>query len=114
MAHRLTELQAKNIMPDYTAKLLASFESGKTIENLEKRKKSEFKSGTQPLVEPLSQRELEVLDLIAQRLSNQEICDKLFLAMSTVKGHNRNIFGKLQVKKRREAVARARELKLIQ
>jgi len=67
----------------------------------------------QPLVEPLSPRELEVLQLIAQGLSNQEICDQLFLALSTVKGHNRNIFDKLQVPRRTEAVARARELGLL-
>jgi LuxR family maltose regulon positive regulatory protein len=61
----------------------------------------------------LSQRELEVLRLIAQGLSNQEICQRLFLALSTVKGHNRVIFGKLQVQRRTEAVARARELGLL-
>lgn len=63
--------------------------------------------------EPLSQRELQVLRLIAQGLSNQEICDRLFLALSTVKGHSRIIFDKLQVHNRTEAVARARELGLL-
>ena len=67
----------------------------------------------QPLIEPLSPRELEVLHLMAQGLSNQEISERLFLALSTVKGHNRNIFGKLQVQRRTEAVARARELGLL-
>ena len=61
----------------------------------------------------MSQRELEVLQLIAQGLSNQEISTRLFRALSTVKGHNRNIFGKLQVRSRTEAVARARELGLL-
>jgi LuxR family transcriptional regulator, maltose regulon positive regulatory protein len=65
------------------------------------------------LIEPLSQRELEVLRLIAQGLSNVEISERLFLAMSTVKGHNLRIFGKLQAKSRTEAVARARELGLL-
>jgi len=64
------------------------------------------------LIEPLSERELEVLRLIAQGLSNQEITRKLFVALSTVKGHNLRIFAKLQVKNRTEAVARARELGL--
>ena len=68
---------------------------------------------TQSLIEPLSERELKVLRLIAQGLSNQEIGDRLFLALSTVKGHNRNIFGKLGVERRTEAVARARELGLL-
>jgi LuxR family maltose regulon positive regulatory protein len=64
-------------------------------------------------VEPLSQRELEILQLIAQGLSNREICERLFLALDTVKGHNRRIFGKLQVQSRTEAIARARELGLL-
>lgn len=67
----------------------------------------------QPLIEPLSQRELEILRLVAQGLSNKEIGERLFLALSTVKGHNRNIYSKLQVQRRTEAVARARELSLI-
>jgi LuxR family maltose regulon positive regulatory protein len=68
---------------------------------------------TQRLVEPLSGRELEVLGLIAQGLSNRDISDRLFLALDTVKGHNRVIFSKLQVGRRTEAVARARELNLV-
>jgi LuxR family maltose regulon positive regulatory protein len=64
------------------------------------------------LIEPLSQRELEVLQLICQGFSNQEICQRLFLALDTVKGHNRRIFEKLQVHSRTEAIARARELNL--
>jgi LuxR family transcriptional regulator, maltose regulon positive regulatory protein len=65
------------------------------------------------LLEPLSARELEVLQLIAQGLSNREISARLFLALMTVKGHNQKIFGKLQVQRRTEAVARARELGLL-
>lgn len=68
---------------------------------------------TQPLIEPLSERELEILALIEAGLSNQEISERLFLALSTVKGHNRNLFGKLGVKRRTEAVAQARQLGLI-
>jgi len=66
----------------------------------------------QALIDPLSERELEVLRLVAEGLSNDEISQKLFLALSTVKGHNLRIFGKLQAKSRTEAVARARELGL--
>jgi LuxR family maltose regulon positive regulatory protein len=65
------------------------------------------------LIEPLSQRELDVLRLIAKGLSNREISERLFLALSTVKGHTRVIFDKLQVQRRTEAVARARELGLL-
>lgn len=65
------------------------------------------------MVEALSPRELEVLRLIAQGLSNNEISKKLFLALNTVKGHNRIIFNKLHAQNRTEAVARARELGLL-
>jgi LuxR family transcriptional regulator, maltose regulon positive regulatory protein len=64
-------------------------------------------------VEPLSPRELDILRLIAQGLSNREIGARLFLALNTVKGHNRVIFDKLQVERRTEAIARARELGLL-
>jgi LuxR family maltose regulon positive regulatory protein len=74
---------------------------------------SEGAAPAQPLVEPLSPREMEVLALIAQGLSNREIGERLFIALSTVKGHNRSIYGKLQVRRRTEAVARARELGLL-
>jgi ATP-dependent transcriptional regulator len=77
---------------------------------LERLVKSDGKGG---LIEPLSRRELEVLELIAQGLSNREIGEKLFLALDTVKGHNRRIFEKLQVQRRTEAIARAREWNLI-
>jgi LuxR family maltose regulon positive regulatory protein len=65
------------------------------------------------MVQSLSQRELEILKLIAQGLSNQEIGERLFLALDTVKGHNRRIFDKLQVQRRTEAIARAGELGLL-
>lgn len=64
-------------------------------------------------IELLTQREIEVLQLIARGLSNREIADKLFLALDTVKGHNRRIFEKLHVQRRTEAIARARDLHLI-
>ena len=67
----------------------------------------------QPLAEPLSARELEVLDLIAQGLTNPEIADRLFIAKGTVKRHINNIYGKLQVHHRAEAIARARDLGLL-
>jgi LuxR family maltose regulon positive regulatory protein len=108
MVELLSEPAARRIMPDYTDKLLAVFEA----EEPGSEDKS-FLPPAQPLIEPLSQRELEVLQLIAQGLSNREISERLFLALNTVKGHNRKIFGKLQVQRRTEAVARARELGLL-
>ncbi len=109
MAHLLTQIKAPGIMSGYIRKLLAAFK----VEEQTTRDISQNQSPAQPLLEPLSQRELEILHLIAQGLSNQEISERLFLALDTVKGHNRKIFGKLQVQRRTEAVARARELGLV-
>jgi LuxR family maltose regulon positive regulatory protein len=108
MAHLLSEASVRGIMPHYVAKLLAAFEA-----EARKNEDKSYLSPAQPLIEPLSPRELEVLQLMAQGHSNREISQRLFLALSTVKGHNRNIFGKLEVQRRTEAVARARELGLL-
>jgi len=102
----LCEASAHKIMPDYTDKLLAAFQA-------ERQENKDKPERPQPLIDPLSQRELEVLRLVAQGLSNQEICERLFLALDTIKGYNRRIFDKLQVQRRTEAIARARELGLI-
>ncbi|HEY7131110.1 MAG TPA: LuxR C-terminal-related transcriptional regulator [Candidatus Limnocylindrales bacterium] len=64
-------------------------------------------------VEPLSERELEVLDLLAAGRSNQEIADELFVTVDTVKKHNTHILGKLGASNRTQAAARARELGLL-
>ena len=103
MAQLLSAASARGMMPDYTGKLLAAFGNLHLPDA----------PPDQPLIEPLSERELEVLQLVAQGLSNREIGEQLFIALSTVKGHNRNIYGKLEVSRRTEAVARARKLGLI-
>jgi len=108
MMQLLREASARKIMPDYSDKLLAAFEA--------EQQKSEDKpdlSPTEPLIDPLSQREIKILQLIAQGLSNREIGERLFLALDTIKGHNRKIFDKLQVQSRTEAIARARDLGLL-
>ena len=108
MLRLLSEAAARGMMPSYTGKLLAAFEA-----ETQKTAGPSLPAAGQPLVEPLSSREMEVLHLIAQGLSNDEIGKRLFLALDTVKGHNRRIFDKLQVQRRTEAVARARELGLL-
>ena len=91
----------------YVDKLLAAFaQPAAMLESKIQNQKSK-------MLESLSQRECEILKLIAQGLSNREIGERLFLALDTVKGHNRKIFDKLQVQSRTEAIARAHELGLI-
>lgn len=67
----------------------------------------------QPLVEPLSERELEVLGLVAKGKSNRQIAEELFLAVGTVKTHINHIMGKLDAQNRTEAVAKAQELGIL-
>jgi LuxR family transcriptional regulator, maltose regulon positive regulatory protein len=111
MARLLSEAAARGIMPGYSAKLLAAFE----VEEQKGEDGSYLPPAppAQPLTEPLSQRELEVLRLIAQGLSNREIGKRLFLAVDTIKGHNRRIFAKLMVRRRTEALAKARSLGIL-
>jgi LuxR family transcriptional regulator, maltose regulon positive regulatory protein len=124
MLQLLREASAREICPETTDKLLAAFEADKQPGLTTSPGKSEDKPDLspalpeehrdgEPLIEPLSQRELKILKLIAQGLSNREIGERLFLALDTVKGHNRKIFDKLQVQSRTEAVARAHELGLL-
>ena len=67
----------------------------------------------EPLIEPLSRRELEILELLAMRLSNQEIGERLYITVPTVKTHISHICQKLDVKGRYVAVARARALGIL-
>ena len=109
MVHLLSAAAAHGRMPDYIGKLMAVFKA----EEQKSETTSYLPPPAQSLIEPLSRREVEILQLIAQGLSNQEISERLVLALDTVKGHNKKIFGKLQVQRRTEAVARARELGLL-
>ncbi|TQR39446.1 LuxR C-terminal-related transcriptional regulator [Brevibacillus brevis] len=97
MKRILRDSTVHGMLPRYIEKLLAEFKP----------------HHADSLIEPLSERELEILQLIEKGLSNRDIAQQLFLALSTVKGHNRNIFDKLQVQRRTEAVARARQLGLL-
>jgi ATP/maltotriose-dependent transcriptional regulator MalT len=100
-----------NVPPDYLARLLASFPpaavgtpqlAGRAV------------AGPLPgLVEPLSERELEVLALLATGRSNQQIADELVVALDTVKKHVSHILDKLGAANRTQAVARARQLELL-
>jgi LuxR family maltose regulon positive regulatory protein len=110
MAHLLYEAAARGIAPEYTRRLLAGFPRAETKES-EAAKPQEASQAE--LIEPLSERELEVLQLVAQGLTNREIASRLFLSVNTVKAHTRNIYGKLGVHNRTQAVARARDLGIL-
>src|SRR5258708_20786345 len=85
MAHLLYAAAATGMMPDYTGKLLAVVEA-----DAQKRAHtSSVPLPAQPMFDPLSPREVEVLHLMAAGFSNQEMCERLFLAFSTGEGPNR-------------------------
>jgi LuxR family maltose regulon positive regulatory protein len=111
MAHLLREAAARGIRPDYTGTLLAACDA-----------EHQGSAGAPPLptspmsqhrVDPLSQRELEVLRLLKSELSGPEIARELVVALSTVRTHTKSIYSKLNVTTRRAAVKRASELGLI-
>jgi LuxR family maltose regulon positive regulatory protein len=113
MAELLGRMKARQAgktrrMKEYILKLLAAFGKDEARSTFHP---SSF--SPQPLVEPLTERELELLRLVAAGRSNKEIAQELFLAIGTVKKHLNNIFGKLIVSSRTQAVARARELDLL-
>jgi LuxR family maltose regulon positive regulatory protein len=104
MAELLRRALSEGITPNYVARLLATF--GQEAEPT-------TTSAIESLVEPLSERELEVLRLVAAGLSNREIAEELFLSINTIKVHTKNIYGKLSVRGRIQAVERARQLGLL-
>jgi LuxR family maltose regulon positive regulatory protein len=111
MAGLLCEVSTRttSVSRDYARKLLAAF----SREGAERPVSSANTIQDNPLIEPLSERELEVLHLIAAGCSNRDVADRLVISVRTVKKHVENIHGKLGVKSRTQAVAAARELKLL-
>jgi LuxR family maltose regulon positive regulatory protein len=97
-------------MKEYIHKLLTAFGKDEERSTFHPTARSFI---LHPLVDPLSERELELLRLVAAGYSNQEIAEKLFLAIGTVKKHLNNIFGKLGASSRTQAIVRARELDLL-
>jgi LuxR family maltose regulon positive regulatory protein len=117
MAQLLHQAAARGITPAYTSHLLAAFPTAHSDPSPRMEfapPQSAFQTPPSELVDPLSDRELEVLVLIAGGLTNSQIADRLYVSLNTVKAHTRNIYGKLDVHTRTQAVAHARALGLLQ
>ncbi len=104
MVRLLDEALAQDISPDYVQRLLAAFPTHESIQVARRKAKP---TGTDP-ADALSERELEVLQLVAEGLTNQEIAARLYLSLHTVKVHVRNIIAKLGASNRTQAVAMGR------
>ena len=115
MARLLREAARHGMLPDYAAKLLFAFEVEQQNETSESHPPvpSKLSPTSQPLMEPLSERELDVLRLFKTELSGPEIARELVIGLSTVRTHTKSIYNKLGVNSRRAAVRRAEELGLI-
>jgi LuxR family maltose regulon positive regulatory protein len=106
--HLLTASQAT-----YARNILLAFPQNETATKPSAMPAAKFAEGVEPLIEPLTQREMEVLKLISAGNSNRDIGDKLVITLSAVKKHTGNIFHKLSVNSRTQAIVRARELGLL-
>ena len=119
MQKLLQQAAAQDIAPAYVAQLLAAFPAEKQRSRGEKGRRSVFSpllprsSAPLPLTEPLNNREISILRLMAAGLSNREIAEELYLSINTIKWYGSQIYSKLGVKKRAEAVDRAHELGIL-
>ncbi|HSQ84945.1 MAG TPA: LuxR C-terminal-related transcriptional regulator, partial [Desulfobacterales bacterium] len=109
VARLLHEALSRGISPDYVCQLLGAF----PLVESEEATSMKSKVDQSELIEPLSDREIEVLQLIAEGLTNPEISSRLCVSLNTVKTHTRNIYAKLGVHTRTQAVARGRALGII-
>ena len=106
VARLLYQAAECGIAPEYVGRLLVAFPAVESAPTTPSKLPSE-------MIEPLSEREHEVLLLIAEGLSNREIAQRLFLSLSTIKVHTYNMYGKLGVHSRTQAVAKARTLGIL-
>jgi LuxR family maltose regulon positive regulatory protein len=109
MASLLYEALKRDIAPEYVQRLLAAFPVSEPEKDASKKSQTD-QSG---LIEPLSEREIEVLQFLAKGLTNKVVATRLFISLHTVKAHTRNIYSKLGVNNRTQAVDRARTLGIL-
>ena len=113
MGELLRRAAARGIAPDTVGGLLAALGDETREERRMMDSSPSSCAGRASVVESLTKRELEVLRLLAAGLSNRGIADALVVAVGTVKKHLKNIYGKLGVHSRTQAVARARDQGLL-
>lgn len=114
MALLLRQAASRGIAPAYVSQLIAAFDAQAARETAVAPPHPHVEPPSdQPLIEPLSEREMDVLRLLSTGLSNPEIAQELYIATSTVRSHLKSIYGKLNVHKRWDAVHRAEELGLL-
>jgi LuxR family maltose regulon positive regulatory protein len=111
MAELIREIDSRGITPSYTRKLLSAYEVEDQSADVGTHPSAAPASAS--LIEPLSQRELDILRMFKTELSGPEIAQELVIALSTVRTHTKNIYNKLSVNSRRAAVNRAIDLGLI-
>ncbi|HSR33073.1 MAG TPA: LuxR C-terminal-related transcriptional regulator [Anaerolineae bacterium] len=110
----LRRAAAQGIVREYVSQLLDALDQESRTPRRPAQEAMPLPQATSAIeVDPLTERELEVLRLLAAGLSNKEIGETLFIAPSTVKQHLKNIYGKLEVHSRTQAVVRGRELNLL-
>ncbi len=112
MASLLERLDAAGSEQSYIQRLLAAFESGGATVSVDALPTPSAEISTardRPEPDALTQRELDILELVAQRFQNKEIAERLFISTHTVNDHLKNIYQKLHVTNRRQAVDRANE-----
>jgi LuxR family maltose regulon positive regulatory protein len=115
MADLLVRLRQRGVAPEYVARILAAFPESTTDHGRQVRIEPMPLADrpSSPLVEPLTDREMDVLALLAQRLTNKEIAAQLFISPGTVRQHTYQIYQKLDVHNRREAVAKAQTVNIL-
>ena len=117
----LKRLQKENVAVDYIETLISAFSNEdvavapESVDQAAASADQPFQPSTtsHPVIDPLTNRELDVLELLALRLQNKEIAEKLFISEHTVKGHLKNIYQKLDVTSRQKAVVKAYRLGVI-
>jgi LuxR family maltose regulon positive regulatory protein len=116
MAKTLMEIVKQNqlgdVKPEYTKRILVALSARHFLDE-EPAPASSVEIGSETLIEPLTEREIEVLRLMTDGLKYKEIAAKLFISHNTVRFHVKSLYGKLSVNNRTQAIERARQLQIL-